>query len=71
MAQRVNLLYTHQLYLQRILPTNEIAKVPRHGFLAKFNRPGLGPFPRRQIPTSLKLDMELGVADKDGQYKKG
>ena len=27
-------------------------------------RPGLGPFPRRQIPrASLKLDVELGVAE--------
>ena len=48
---------------QRTLPTNEIAKVPRHGFLAKVNRPGLSPFPRRQIPPSSKLDVELGVAE--------
>ena len=57
------ILYAYQLYLQRILPTNEIAKVPRHSFLAKVNRPGLSPFPRRQIPPSSKLDVELGVAE--------
>ena len=55
---------------QRILPTYEIAKVPHHNCLAKVNRPGLSPFPRRQITPSSKLKVELWVADKDGQYKK-
>ena len=32
-------------------------------FPGKVNRLGLSPFPRRQIPPSLKLDVELGVAE--------
>ena len=39
-------------------------------FPSKVNRPGLSPFPKRQIPPSSKLDVELGVEENNMVSKK-
>ena len=50
--------------------SNKKSKGTPSRFPGKVNRLGLSPFPMRQIPSSSKLDVELGMADSKMVNKK-